>query len=68
MGRRFFSSDRLDGFRRDGFVVVPGLFDGATMKRISSWTDELQAAPESPGATMKYFENDLLHSGSSMPP
>ncbi len=63
MGRRFFSSDRLDAFRRDGFVVVPGLFDGAMMERMSSWADELQASPESPGATMKYFENDLLRSG-----
>ncbi len=63
MSRRFFSSDQLDAFRRDGFVVVPGLFDGATMERMSSWTDELQASPELPGASMKYFENDLLHSG-----
>src|SRR5512144_1435384 len=53
----------LDAFRRDGFVVVPGLFGEAEMRRISEWTDELQALPERPGHCMMYFEPSLLEPG-----
>ena len=60
MTRRFFSSDQLAGYRRDGFVVVPALFDAATMARMASWTEALQGSPEAPGKFMMYFENSLL--------
>ncbi len=50
-------------FRRDGFVVVPGLFDAVETRRISDWTDELQAEPEVPGGLMMYFEPSLLEPG-----
>ncbi len=43
-------------------MVVPGLFDAATMARMSSWTDALQGSPEAPGKFMMYFENSLLES------
>src|SRR5262249_58826782 len=33
-------------FERDGFVVIPGLFDEHEIARISAWTDELERAPE----------------------
>ena len=35
----------VDAIRRDGFVVVPGLFDEAEIGRISAWTDELEREP-----------------------
>jgi hypothetical protein len=53
----------LEVFRRDGFVVVPGLFDEDETRRISAWTDELQGQPEVPGRCMMYFEPSLLHPG-----
>ena len=53
-------SETLDAFRRDGFVVVPGLFDDAEIRQISAWTDELQSRPEEPGRCMMYFEPSLL--------
>ena len=40
----------VDVFRRDGFVVVPGLFDAEEARQISAWTDEVQAQPEPPAA------------------
>ncbi len=43
------SSRQRDVFQRDGFVVVPGLFDEHEIARISAWTDELERAPEGPG-------------------
>ena len=33
-----------EAFLRDGFVVVPGLFDEEEIARISAWTDELRGA------------------------
>lgn len=53
----------LEAFRRDGFAVLPGLFDEEETRRISAWTDELQAQPEVPGRCMMYFEPSLLRPG-----
>src|SRR5262249_58217970 len=50
-------------FERDGFVVVPGLFDEQEIARISDWTDELERSPEVPGRAMKYYEPNLLKPG-----
>jgi hypothetical protein len=50
-------------FLRDGFVVVPGLFDEEEIARISDWTDDLERRPDEPGRAMKYFEPSLLHPG-----
>ena len=50
----------IQEFKRDGFVVVPGLFDTGEMQRISAWTDELQGLPQVPGRQMMYFEPSLL--------
>ena len=47
-------------FERDGFVVVPGLFDEEEIARISAWTDEIEQRPDAPGLAMKYFEPSLL--------
>ena len=57
------SSRQRDVFQRDGFVVVPGLFDEHEIARISAWTDELERAPEVPGRAMKYYEASLLRPG-----
>jgi 2-aminoethylphosphonate dioxygenase len=56
-------SRQREVFERDGFVVVPGLFDGQEIARISAWTDELERQPETPGRAMKYFEPSLLRPG-----
>ncbi len=53
----------VDAFRRDGFVMMPGLFDAEEVRRISAWTDELQAMPEKPGHIMMYFEPSLIRPG-----
>ena len=56
-------SRQIEMFRRDGFVVVPQLFDERETAQISRWTDELQAQPEVPGGPMMYFEESLLEPG-----
>src|SRR5580765_7622228 len=56
-------SQQRDVFQRDGFVVVPGLFDAQEIARSSEWTDELERSPEVPGRSMKYYEPSLLRPG-----
>ena len=58
------TDDAAAVFRRDGFVVMPGLFGREEVRRISAWTDELQALPERPGHCMMYFEPSLLKPGT----
>lgn len=58
-----FSDAELAAYRRDGFVVVRGLFDAAEMRDITAWTDEVQNWPETPGAHMMYFEESLKGTG-----
>lgn len=53
----------LAAFRRDGFVVVRGMFDGANLQAITRWTDELVEAPDRPGWVWKYYENSLTEPG-----
>jgi ectoine hydroxylase-related dioxygenase (phytanoyl-CoA dioxygenase family) len=43
-------------FHSDGYLVVHGLFTGAEVADIRSWTDEVQRWPEIPGRHMMYFE------------
>ena len=47
---------QLASYARDGFLVVPGLFDPAEAARLAAWTDEVTAWPETPGRHMVYWE------------
>jgi 2-aminoethylphosphonate dioxygenase len=53
-------ASQVEVFARDGFVVVPQLFDQEEMRRISAWTNELQRQPEEPGRCWMYFEPSML--------
>src|SRR5436305_1175417 len=53
----------IESFRRDGYVVVRGLFDAARMREIRANVDELQSWPEAPGKYMMYFEDSLTERG-----
>jgi 2-aminoethylphosphonate dioxygenase len=58
-----FSPEEMAAYRRDGFVVVPGLFDAAEVAAISAWTDAVHAIPEVPGSYMVYGETSLREPG-----
>ena len=47
---------QVAGFQRDGFLVVPRLFDANAVRDIRAWTAEVQAWPETAGRQMMYFE------------
>ena len=53
------SPPELEQFRRDGYVVVRGLFDAGRIEALRANVDELERWPEAPGKYMKYFEDRL---------
>ncbi len=57
------TDERIEAFRRDGFVFVPGFFGAAEMDRITGWIDEVAAWPEAPGRHMIYREDSLTAPG-----
>lgn len=56
------SQAQIDSFRRDGFVIVRGMYERAAA-RISAWADEVAAYPEAPGKYMMYFEQSSREPG-----
>jgi ectoine hydroxylase-related dioxygenase (phytanoyl-CoA dioxygenase family) len=57
------SPETLTAYRRDGFVVTPGLLDADAVAALRAWTDEVQAWPEVPGTWMVYGETSLTDAG-----
>ncbi len=57
------TGEQIAAFKRDGFVVVRGMFGADETRRIAQWTDEVHGLPETPGKHMMYFEESMLHPG-----
>jgi hypothetical protein len=57
------SAKQLQDFRRDGYVLLRGLYDRKEMQDITAWTDEVASWPEVPGRQMMYFEQSRLAEG-----
>jgi hypothetical protein len=53
-------------FRRDGYVVVPGLYSAAEVASIGVWAQEAHDWPEIPGKYMMYFEESREESGKRL--
>jgi hypothetical protein len=47
---------QLGQFRRDGYLLVRGLYGAVEVQQIAAWTEALAKAPEEPGKAMMYFE------------
>ena len=54
---------QIDSFAERGYLLVPGLFDAASIAELRRWTGELEAAPERPGFCMVYGEPSLVDPG-----
>jgi hypothetical protein len=52
--------------RRDGFAVVPKLFDAGEIERIARQVEELEASPEVPGSLWMYFEPSRIQPGERL--
>ncbi|NEP56473.1 MAG: phytanoyl-CoA dioxygenase family protein [Symploca sp. SIO2G7] len=62
MSNKLFSESQIETFKKQGFIVVKGMYDPTEMKHIKNWVDEVQSLPEVPGKYMMYFEDSLLNS------
>jgi hypothetical protein len=62
--RRALSERQLDDCRRDGFVVIPGVFSAAEAEQHGRWIDELAARPPEIGRQMVYFEDSITEPGA----
>lgn len=54
------TDEQIQDFRRQGFLVIRGLFDAAETRDLAQWTEEVAAYPEVPGKYMMYFEQSRL--------
>jgi len=52
------STQQIEQFRRDGFLLVRGLYNADEIALISRWADAIASSPETPGEHMMYFEDD----------
>ncbi len=50
------SSEQLESYARDGYLIVRGLLDAERTRALRAWTDEVVAWGEVPGRHMMYFE------------
>ena len=66
MTKNVLTAEQVADFKRDGFLVVRGLFDAKDMKAIAAWTDEVEAWPETAGRHMMYFETSLKSDGARL--
>ena len=57
------TADELAAMRDDGFLVVRRLLDTPQTEALLRWTEELQYAPERPGAHWVYHEDSLTEPG-----
>ncbi len=58
--------EQVDAFRRDGYVIVPGLYDAAEVAEIAGWAQEVHDWPETPGKFMMYFEESRDEPGKRL--
>ena len=50
---------QIEDFKKDGYLVIRGLYTPEEMQQITAWTDEVASYPEVPGKYMMYFEKGL---------
>ncbi len=66
MPDRVLTDDQLDCFRREGFVVAPGLLDHEATEALIRAAREVEAMPEVPGRQMVYWETSQRGDGTRM--
>ncbi len=49
------TEQQIKNFKRDGFILIKGLYNVDEIKNITSWTEEVSNYPETPGKYMMYF-------------
>lgn len=62
-GKRYFSERDLADFKRDGFIVVRGMYSRAEIAELAGWIEEVAARTQETGRQMLYYEDSLLEKG-----
>jgi ectoine hydroxylase-related dioxygenase (phytanoyl-CoA dioxygenase family) len=57
------TQSQLADFRRDGFLIVRGMYSPEEVRALSGFIDELERRPRKPGLEMAYYEDSLLEKG-----
>lgn len=66
MKSALLSSQQLDEFRRDGFVIIPRMYSAVEIAQVSQWVDELVARQPKLGEEMVYYEDSILKPGTKI--
>ena len=65
------SSEQLQGYEKDGFLILKKFYSKDEIQQIEKWTAEIASKSEQPGKQMMYFEKSLkigeLRSGTYSP-
>jgi 2-aminoethylphosphonate-pyruvate transaminase len=57
------SSEQLEAYRRDGFLIVPGAFSPDAARLLGIWAEDLAGRPEESGRHWVYHESDSSEEG-----
>ncbi len=57
------TAQQIADFKRNGFVILRGLFAPDEIAGIAAWCDEIVAWPEVPGRHMMYYEDSRVEPG-----
>ena len=61
--QNILTPEQIQSFKRDGYLLVRGLYTPDEMQAIAAWTEEVSQYPEVPGKYMMYFEQSRLNPG-----
>lgn len=54
------TEEQIKDFKRDGYLLIRGLYGPGEVEELQKWTDEVANYPEVPGKYMMYFEQSKL--------
>ena len=60
------SLTQIQDFKRDGFLVIHGMYNHKEMTRLSGWIDEITSQKPEIGKHMVYFEDSLQKKGEKI--
>ena len=66
MTTNYFSPRDLDQFKRDGFIIVRGVYGIKEIRALSRQIDELASRPPEKGKQMVYYEESLARPGEKI--
>ena len=62
----YFSAKQLQGYQKDGFILVRGMYSTDEIARVAHWIEELANRPPEIGKQMVYFEDSLKTPGQKI--